>query len=542
MYISDMLKKLLSALGFLICQIVFSQQISLYNPSIDVQHYVFHIGLSDINDSIIGRALITVKFTEKTNIVYFDLANVNDTGKGMLATQVRENNRDLSFTHRNNIITLSLPKDATIGETKTFEIFYKGIPFDGLIFSKNKFGHRTIFADNWPNRARNWIPCKDHLSDKASIEFFVTAPDHFQVVSNGIKIEETVLNNHLRLTHWKEDVPLPTKIMVIGVADFAIDHPGDVDGIPLTSWVFPEQRDSGFYDYAQALEILPFYIKNIGPYSYKKLANVQSKTIFGGMENAGAIFYSESSVTGKRKTEGLLAHEIAHQWFGDAVTEIDWPHLWLSEGFATAMGHLYFESKYGKDSVAKSLRSERAAVIAFTKRTKRAVVDTTAGRNIGLLLNTNSYQKGGWILNMLRNQLGDSVFWKAIQKYYATYRGKNASTADLQKIFEQVSGKDLQTFFSQWLYTPENPTLQIDWKYDEPSKQVVVTIGQQTERIFVFPIELGITDASGNKTIRSFDITNKTSEFNFPANNKPLKIEADPQCHLLFAGVLKEIN
>src|SRR5882757_10445361 len=186
-----MFKKLLPVVGILLYQTVFSQQTGIYNPSIDVQHYEFHINLSDINDSIIGQALITVKFTEKSNNVYFDLANINDTGKGMLVTQVLENKKDLSFIHYNNIITISLPKEAMAGETKTFGIFYKGIPFDGLIFSKNKFGHRTIFADNWPNRARNWIPCKDHLSDKASVEFIVTAPDHFQVVSNGIKVEET---------------------------------------------------------------------------------------------------------------------------------------------------------------------------------------------------------------------------------------------------------------------------------------------------------------------------------------------------------------
>jgi aminopeptidase N len=164
--------------------------------------------------------------------------------------------------------------------------------------------------------------------------------------------------------------------MVVGIADFAVDYPGETNGIAISSWIFPEQKEKGFYDYAQALEILPFYIKNVGQYSYKKLANVQSKTIFGGMENAGAIFYSESSVTGTRKSEGLLAHEIAHQWFGDAATEIDWPHLWLSEGFATEMTHLYLESKYGTDTLLKSLKKDRATVLAFTKKTKLPVVDT----------------------------------------------------------------------------------------------------------------------------------------------------------------------
>jgi aminopeptidase N len=531
-----MFKKLFPAIAVLASLSALAQQ-GLYNPSIDVQHYEFNVRLSDTNDSIIGHAAITVRFTEKTNTVNFDLANVNDTGKGMLISAVKENNTDLPFTHSNNTINITLAKDAIAGEVKTFDIFYKGIPFDGLIFSKNKFKHRTIFADNWPNRARNWIPCKDHLSDKASVDFIVTAPDHFLVISNGIKTEEKDLASHLHLTHWKEEVPLPTKIMVIGLADFAVDYPGDVNGIPVSSWVFPEQRESGFYDYSQALEILPFYIKNIGTYSYQKLANVQSKTIFGGMENASAIFYAEKSITGKRKMEDLLAHEIAHQWFGDAATETDWPQLWLSEGFATAMTHLYLESKYGRDSVTHLLQRDRTAVIAFAKRSKKAVVDTSAGRNPMAMLNTNSYEKGGWVLYMLRDQLGDSIFWKGIRAYYAAYRGKNASTADLQKVFEQVSGKSLQTFFSQWLYTPENPALHIGWQYNEETKEVAVTVTQKTNYLFSIPLEVGFMDAAGNKTNRSLNINETTGTFHFPLNSRPVKMQADPRCRLLFEEV-----
>ncbi|MES2327948.1 MAG: M1 family aminopeptidase [Bacteroidota bacterium] len=527
-----MLQKIITALALLFAQTVFSQA-NLYNPSIDVQHYEFNIKVSDNNDSLYGRAIITVRFTEKTNTVRFDLANINDTGRGMTVTDVRENNQNIGFTHAQNIINIPLNKTASVDEIRKFEIVYKGIPADGLIFSKNKFKHRTIFADNWPNRGRNWIPCKDHLSDKASVDFIVTAPDHYQVVSNGIKIEETNLPDQLRLTHWREDVPLPTKIMVVGIADFAVDYPGETNGIPVSSWIFPEQKEKGFYDYAQALDILPFYIKNVGPYSYKKLANVQSKTIFGGMENAGAIFYSESSVSGTRKSESLLAHEIAHQWFGDAATEIDWPHLWLSEGFATEMTHLYLESKYGVDTLIKSLKKDRATVLAFTKRTKLPVVDTIS-KNMELL-NTNSYQKGGWILQMLRNQLGDVVFWKAVQQYYAAYRGKNASTNDLQKIFEQVSGKNLQGFFTQWLYTGENPTLLVNWSYDENKKEVSLTVTQQTGKLFELPLEIAL----GDKTY-TLSLSKKEQKFSFPVTIKPSKPEPDPGCKLLFEAVVKE--
>ena len=203
----------------------------------------------------------------------------------------------LLFTHENDKIKIKLPRKLLVDEKDTIAIEYKGIPSDGLIISKNKYGKRTFFADNWPNRAHNWIPCVDDPADKASVEFLVTAPSHYQVISNGVQIEETNLPGNKKLTHYKEDVPLPTKVMVIGAADFAVQHVGDIGCVPVSSWVYPENKEAGFFDYAIAKDILAWHINYIGSYAYKKLANVQSKTKFGGMENAGAIFYAEEKIT-----------------------------------------------------------------------------------------------------------------------------------------------------------------------------------------------------------------------------------------------------
>ena len=216
--------------------------------------------------------------------------------------------------------------------------------------------------------------------------------------------------------------------MVIGVADFAVQLAAEINGIPITSWVFPENRDSGFSQYSVSKNILPFFINYIGPYPYRKLANVQSKTIFGGMENAGNIFYYQNSVVMKRPLlkdqkpiEDLFAHETAHQWFGDEVSETDWPHVWLSEGFATYMTQLYMEHRYGTDSLRKRMEHDREEVIAFYKKRKTPVVDTSSANDLLQLLNKNSYEKGGWVLHMLRRKLGDKVFQKGIQTYYAAY-------------------------------------------------------------------------------------------------------------------------
>src|SRR6266487_1953584 len=280
------------------------QTFAQLNPALDVQHYRFAIQLNDSNNIIKAEAQITIKFLQDVNEVKLDLVQKKTSGKGMIVMNVKQNENGVNFLQDSEHIVINAATKK--GEEHIYTIVYEGVPADGLIIDTNKFGHRTFFSDNWPNRAHNWLPCNDHVSDKASVEFIVTAPEHYQVVSNGVQIEETNFPNHLKLTHWKEDVPLPPKITVIGVADFAVNYAGSVDCIPVYSWVYPEDKDSGFYQYSIAKNILTWYIQHVGPYAYKKLANVQSKTIFGGMENANTIFYFENSV-GSTGLESLMA-------------------------------------------------------------------------------------------------------------------------------------------------------------------------------------------------------------------------------------------
>jgi len=506
--------------------------------SIDVKHYAFSITLTDTSDLVKGNAAIDVLFIKDTNAITLDLASPNNNYKGMAVRQVTEKGTPLTYSHTNNQLTIQFAAVVKSGEQKNILITYEGVPEDGLIITKNKYGHRVIFADNWPNRAHNWLPCVDHPADKATVDFIVTTPAHYQVISNGIKTADTTTGNQQRQTHYTETTPLSTKIMVIGVADFAVQQSGTVQNIPVSSWVYPEEKDKGFYDYALAVDILPFFIKNIGPYAFKKLANVESTTIFGGMENASAIFYSDdASITGTRKSESLLTHEIAHQWFGDMATEADWSHLWLSEGFATYMTVLYFEHKYGIDTAKKMLAKDRIKVIEFARKYVHPVVDSSV-TNYMELLNANSYQKGGWALHMLRRQLGDTVFWKGIQQYYTRYAGKNAVTADLRKAMEDVSGKDLKQFFHQWLFTAGHPKLQIQWKYNAGKKAINITVIQQQNELFQFPLDLEII----NNLTKQVFIKDRETQFTIPVPAKPSTITADPGVNLLFEGSVKETN
>lgn len=497
----------------------------------DIQHYKFTISLTDDNDTIQGEAAITVRFQQPGNLFALDLTGRSGNGKGMLVLSAEEGGRPVSYKHEGSV--LQLETAATNGAVKTFTIRYSGVPADGLIISKNKYGRRTVFADNWPNRAHNWIPCKDHPSDKSTVEFIITAPDHYRVVANGLLKEETALADGMKRTHWSEGVALPVKVMAVGVADFAVSDACYAGTVPVYSYVYAEDKQPGFYDYGFACSILPWYVKWVGPYPFEKLANVQSKTIFGGLENASAIFYGENSVRGNGKAEALLAHEIAHQWFGDAATETDWQHIWLSEGFATYMTNLYLESKYGRDTLVERLEQDRAQVVVFSRRRQSPVVDTSVRGNLMELLNANSYQKGGWVLHMLHCQLGDAAFQKGVRSYFAAFSGKNASTTDFQKEMEKAAGKNLQAFFQQWLYTPGQPRLKTAWQYDSVNKVINIRVEQLQPALFSFPLKIRVITA-GKPVDQTVAVTGKETSMSIPSGARPVDVKLDPETELLY--------
>lgn len=504
-----------------------NQQLQL----IDVLHYTFEIAVNDQNDEIKGVATLQIAFKTSLKNFELDLSNVKD-GKGMLIDEVMENEKSIKFTHQNDKIQLFIAT-TNVGEQRSYRIKYQGIPDDGLIISKNKFGDRVFFGDNWPNRAHHWLPTVDHPSDKATFEFVVIAPAHYQVVSNGLNIEETNQGEEI-VSHWKTNLPLSTKLMVIGIARFAKQNLVESKNPAVSTWVYPQNKAEGFLDYYIALEPLAYFSEKIAPFPFEKLANVQSKTVFGGMENAGCIFYAENSVSGHQKAENLIAHEIAHQWFGDAVSELEWHHIWLSEGFATYLTGLYIENKYGKIVFSDWLLNQKNRIFRFETRKLAPVIDTTQSVSIGLL-NANSYQKGAWFLHMLRKELGDDLFWKSIRTFYADFKYKNALTSDFQNIVEDLSGKNLALFFRQWLYESGHPTLSSEWKFD--GKTIYFKL-RQKEKAFQFPLDLKLIYEDGSISSESIRVSKAEEIFEFGSSKKPKKIILDPDNWLLFEVVI----
>ncbi len=505
------------------------------NDGLDVIRYKFMITLSDECDSIWGHATITARILKASDSLRLDLRNVRSDGKGMQVSDVSIQKDPAGWRHSGDKIAVTTEGGFEPETSVVIYIAYRGIPADGLIISNTKFGRRSFFADHWPDRGSHYLPCIDHVSDKAAVEFIITAPARYTVVSNGNLLSVSENPSGTKTTHWKEDVPVPMKVVTFGAAEFAVEQAGLASGVPVWSYVYPENREEGFNDYGIALEPMNFFSTLIGPYPYPKLANVQSKTMFGGLENAGCIFYSENSVTGTGRSEGLIAHEIAHQWFGNSVTEADWHHIWLSEGFATYLTSMYWEMKQGEERLKADMQSARERVLRAGVQNPRPVIDTAIS-DLMRLLSANSYQKGAWVLHMLRDQIGEEDFAKGLQLYYKRFRNSNALTDDFRMVMEEVSRKYLGQYFHQWLMVAGQPDIKTEWKYDNRNRQTNIRITQTQDYIFSFPLELAIRSENGLKIVR-FDVTEKVTEISIPDAAEPTEIITDPNIRLLYRTI-----
>ncbi len=518
------------------------------NPNIDALNYTFRITLSDDTDQIVGEATVDLRFlVEGITELRLDLISATADGKGMTVTGVSSADKPLQYRHENDELRISLLSPSEANQRSRFTIAYRGVPATGLIIGPNKHGDRTFFSDNWPNKARHWLPTIDHPYDKARCEFVVTAPDNYQVISNGLLVEETDLSGGMRLTHWRQSVPIAPWLFVLGVAEFAVQYLGEYDGRSVQTWVYRQDRDAGFYDFAvPTKQVLEFYGNKVGPYSYEKLANVQAASVGGGMESATAIFYGENSVTGQRSVRwrNVIIHEIAHQWFGNAVTEYDWDDVWLSEGFATYFTLLFIEHAYGRDEFVAGLKRSRDRVMAFYERSPdyRIVHDNLT--DMREVTTSNTYQKGSWTLHMLRGIMGDNAFWKGIQAYYRNHRDRNATTDDFRRAMEEASGSDLSQFFRQWLYRGGKLEYQGGWSYGDGVLHVELNQAQNDASFFQMPVQIGIYfDGETRPQIELLQVNDRQNRFTVVLDREPADVVLDPSTWVLMeAEFVKQSN
>ena len=517
------------------------------NKKIDIKHYSFALTLSDSNDEIIGSTNITIHF-KQAGVQNFRLDLINQSierkGKGMLVDGVYLDKNPISYTHQKDALIINLPSPSSLNQTLVFTIKYHGIPSDGLRIGATKLGDRSFFNENWPNRGRHWLPLIDHPYDKATSEFIVNAPAHYKVISNGLLLEESDLGNNTKLTHWKQSVPVSSWLFVLGVADFAVKYVDEFKGKSIQTWVYSKNREAGFYDFDEPTKkVLEFYSAYVGPYAYEKLANIQTPSVNGGMETSSAIFYGEDLVTGKRdeRIRNIVIHEIAHQWFGNAITETTWDDAWLSEGFATFFTLLFIENEYGKEEYKKGIIKAKKTVFDLSLKIPDFSIVGNRTAEKEAVTNGLTYQKGAWILHMLRDFLGEKSFQKGIHAYYKKYYNSNTTTDEFRIEMEKASGKDLKLFFKQWLYQPINPTINAVWKYDAAAKKIVLQLTQSQSGDYLFntPVEIGYYKLGATSpTILKMNLTRQQEVFSFTLSAAPEKVELDPRNVLLNNGNL----
>ena len=506
-------------------------------PAVDAEHYVFRLTLltTDSNE-IEGEATVRLHIAANgASEALLDLTSRRADGKGMTVTRVTSNGQPVTFTHEHDRIRLPLPAGVRAGDDVTFDVAYHGEPANGLRLLNNIHGERTAFSENWFHNARQWLPTIDHIADKATSEFIVTTRAEYQVISNGLLTDQVDLPGSLRRTHWSQDVPVSPWLYSLGIAHFVVHYEAPVKGIQLSFWAFPQDADKGL----KALErdargSFEFFSERVGPYAYQKLAHVEAAGMGGGTEHATNIFYGEKGVTAGN---AAVVHETAHQWFGDAVTESDWNDVWLSEGFATYFTLLYTEHADGRDAFLDGLRRSRDRVLQLEKAQPNTPVvhlnfdeSKPAGPNNQLV-----YQKGGWTLHMLREQIGTDAFWRGIRLYYQAHLNGLASTGDLRGAMEQASGQELSWFFNQWLTRSGVPSVAGTWRYDPAARQVVVTIRQaQTADPYRFQMSVGVYQtANAPPRVVDTQVSGREISLTIPAEAAPASIVFDPNVALL---------
>ena len=508
-------------------------------------HYDVSISLNDqLSEISSAKTEITLQVL-KPNLTKIDL----DFGE-LPIDSVLVSGQPARFERAPDLLNVILPQATKQNDQIKISVTYHGRPKDGLIFANDRDGKPSVTGDNWPNRVHQWIPCLDHPSAKATVSFTVVVPNRDRVVANGGLYGMDRMAGTMTWT-YSERKPIPPYCMVIAVSEGAkVDDP--YEGVRLSHFVPQKDRAYAPKGFSPAASAVSFFSQTIAPYPYEKLALIIGATRFGGMENSSAIVFTSTlfDIRANEKMsahfgipmriEEVVAHEIAHQWFGDSVTESTWADLWLSEGFATYFAGLFIEKYEGADPFRDYLRNQASRYFAYEKQ-RNAPIHDEETQDLMRLLNPNNYEKGAWVLHMLRKRLGDDVFFRGLRAYYLAHREANATTEDLRAALERASGKDLKDFFARWIYGTGHPQYQLQWKSKNAQNAVFLTVTlEQTQAGEPFldpvPIEFTVNGKKQQQTIYpKTRIT--TTEIRLDAN--PTSVQLDPDETLLKEVIAK---
>ncbi len=506
----------------------------------DVLHIKIEVTLDEKRKTVDGK--VTTKFVPlRPKFELFEL----DAGEMKIKKVYFTDGKTLNFQFDSLAQKLRVYLDQAYSFRDTLSVvveYFVSNPRKGLYFIQPDSAYPDkpyqIWSQGQPEDNHYWFPCYDFPNDKATSEVVATVNKDFIVISNGklLSVKED-RKRGLKTYHWFMDKPHSSYLISIVAGEYVKLQDYYLD-IPLEYYVYKSNAKYAMLSFEKTPEIMKFFSEKIGyKYPYNKYAQtIVEDFIYGGMENITATTLTSSTIHDERahldvSSDGLVAHEMAHQWWGDLLTCRSWEHAWLNEGFATYFTALYFEYARGKDEFQFSVYNmQRSAKFADMTEKKPTVwnryFDPTD------LFGPHIYQRGGAILNMIRFILGDELFWKAINYYANKYAYQNVETNDLKIAIEESTGYNLKWFFDQWLYKAGYPIFEVNYTFDENKKIVKLTVEQiqqsdsLTPDVFKTPVDVEITTKSGSKTYRIF-IDKRKQEFEFEVDDKPLMVLFD---------------
>jgi aminopeptidase N len=449
----------------------------------------------------------------------------------------------ISFSHDGKQLELDI--DWPAHAKKTVRIDYRvRDPRAGLYFFQPSKSEPDVPMIVWSQgettENRYWFPCLDTPNQKQSTELFVTAADGYEVLSNGKLAGKKSNGDGTTIWHWDEPQPHASYLVTLVVGKFDVVR-DDWRGKEVSYYVPVGHKDDIARTFGRTREMIDFFSRRFGiDYPWEKYAQVVVEQFTaGGMENTSATTLTESGLLDERSlldgdSDGLISHELGHQWWGDLVTCKDWAHIWLNEGFASYCEVLWDEHRHGADEAAYNLWQKRHGAVAGGK--SRPIVDRRYP-NPDSMFDGRAYPKGAWVLHMLRKQLGDDVFFKGLRVYGTENGHRSVETGDFRKVMERVSGRDLERFFYDWTERPGHPVLNISSTYLPDSKQVKVVVKQtQQGEAFQFQLPIAFEATSLSKSKRSNEsanVTEKEETFFFNCPERPQQILIDPDLTVL---------
>ncbi|GAB4037972.1 M1 family aminopeptidase [Spirosoma jeollabukense] len=512
------------------------------DATIDVTYYGLDLRLTHTPNSLRGAATITLKsITPGLTSFFLDLNSTTaTTGEGLHVDSVKVGNQKVTFQHAQNKLTITLPQSLSNGQSLTLTVFYQGVP-NSSAQGSFRFGRHennaepAIWSLSEPYGAPDWFPCKDTPADKAdSSAVRITAPARFVSVSNGKLVSTTDNPDGTRTYSWKNSYPIAQYLISIAMSNYEqFDTPFTygTQTMPVTHYIYPEILPQVHSNLSLTPTMLSLFSDRFGPYPFlrEKYGHAQ----FG--EGGGMEHQTISSMVVGALTPTTIAHELAHQWFGDKITCRDWQNIWLNEGFASYAEAIYIESvrdQSGYQSYMSNFMSSARNALGSVY-----VQDISNFSNI--FNPSRSYAKGATVLHMLRGIVGDSTFFRILKTYAATpaLAYQSAVTEDFQAVAQQVSGKDLAYFFKQWIYGEGYPTYKATLSGGTSTSTVTVRLEQRNATAsnpssFTMPVQIKVQSAAGDTTVTVFnDRADQT--FSLPTKGAVTSVVVDPNNWIL---------